>query len=253
MGLKCSVLGHRFEEPGLVDECEQRGNEVINIKRKVMVCTICGEQRILAERKEITNNTCRDDVDSTDDGDGSVTVESDAFVDPDADVSEGDEAAAVSGLAGVDVVDDDTTDARETEPDTPHTDDAVILSDVESGSAQERLEWPDESSWHPAAEEDRPGTVQPSDTIDAVADDGEILASSPESSGGELSVPATGGRADSSVIMDDALSCSSCGFSVLASDSPFRPGDSCPRCHEAYLAETGTASDGVPPGGRSAE
>lgn len=224
MGLKCSVFGHRFEEPGLVNEREQRGEEVINIKRKVMVCTICGDQRVLAERKEITNNTSREvsDVGTADDEDGSVTVETDDSV--------GSEAEE-SGLAGVDVVNGETT-ATESEPATPHTDDGVILAETSYPSTKDAKE-------------------STSETIDAAADDGEIIASSPESSA-STETRASPDRANSSEIMDEVLSCSSCGFSVLASDSPFRSGDSCPRCHEAYLSETDTNKKSVT-GGQSAE
>jgi predicted RNA-binding Zn-ribbon protein involved in translation (DUF1610 family) len=63
MGFKCSVLGHRFEEPGLVHEREPRGDDVITIRRKVMVCTLCGEQQVLAENKEITKGKQEDDED----------------------------------------------------------------------------------------------------------------------------------------------------------------------------------------------
>jgi hypothetical protein len=67
MGLRCSIRGHRFEEPGLVHEREPRGDEVITIQRKVMVCTLCGEQRVLAEKKEITKREHTDELDDSND------------------------------------------------------------------------------------------------------------------------------------------------------------------------------------------
>lgn len=259
MGFKCSVLGHQFAEPGLVNEREERGDEVIDIKRKVIVCSICGEQRVLAERKEITKQTDTDGehdvVDETEDD--SVSVETD---DSDREESgvpvESGESGKASGFAGVDVLDSDTDETIEATAESQQpADDSMILSDVDS-EPEPGSEWMTrsntgaEDSWHPATEEnDRPEEAA-SGPITAATDDGEILTSTAtEKTGNETASGAsdrvawtepltTDSTQTPSDIMEEMLSCSTCEFSVIAADSPFRSGDICPRCHDSYLTET---------------
>lgn len=259
MGFKCSVLGHQFAEPGLVNEREERGDEVIDIKRKVIVCSICGEQRVLAERKEITKQTDTDgehDVaDETEDD--SISMETDDSVREESGVPvEADGTGEPSGFAGVDILDSDTDEtvgvtAESQQP----TDDSMVLSDVDSEPqpGSERTTGSNtgaEDPWHPATEEnDRPEEAA-SEPITAATDDGEILTSTAtEKTGSETDSGAsdgvawnepltTDGTQTPSDIMEEMLSCSTCEFSVMAADSPFRSGDICPRCHDAYLTET---------------
>lgn len=257
MGFKCSVLGHQFAEPGLVNEREERGDEVINIKRKVIVCSVCGEQRVLAERKEITKQTDTDsEHDVTEETDESVSVEVDESVREESVPVEADGTEESSGFAGVDVLDSDTdetggTTAEKQQP----VDDSMILSDV-NGEPQPGSEWTTgpntdaEDSWHPATEETNGLEETASEPITAATDDGEILTStatettenetaSRASDGVAWNEPlTTDGTQTPSNIMGEMLSCSTCDFSVMATDSPFRSGDICPRCHDAYLTET---------------
>lgn len=240
MGLKCSVLGHRFEEPGLVHEREQSGDEVIIIKRKVRVCTLCGEQRVLAESKEITKQANSDtdsgEDDATDDRNGSVSA-----------VTHDSPESESTGFAGVDTVYDDTTmddDGESTVTDLRRTDDdGVILTEDDTDTGREYGEWPTEScesesemdsSWDPDVV-DTPS--QPSDTetqsadttaTDDETDDGKIIETTDES------IDET---TDARSVEKKTLSCHTCDFSVIAADSPFRSGDICPGCHESYLTD----------------
>lgn len=259
MGFKCSVLGHRFEEPGLVNEREERGDEVIDVKRKVMVCSICGEQRVLAERKEITKQTCsggRSDV-GDEPQDDAVSGDTDDSVEEGDDVSPATDrtGSGASGFAGVDVVDSETTES------TPggqyEEDDSTVPSEANSHPYQQESEWTArsnpafENAWHPATGENDAKQEEgaTSETITAATDDGEIIASTATSEPDEAATEtasgvtwneplATDSPQDQSDVPDEMLTCSTCEFSVIAADSPFRSGDICPRCHDTYLAET---------------
>lgn len=271
MGFKCSVLGHRFEEPGLVNEREERGDEVIDVKRKVMVCSICGEQRVLAERKEITKETGSGGDEPHADavsGDTGDSVEEGGDVSPATDRT-GSEA---SGFAGVDVVD---SEATESTPEGQYEEDnSMVPSEANSHHYQEESEWTARSNpafenlWHPATGENdaKREEEDASESITAATDDGEILASTATSEPDEAAAEtasgvtwneplATDSPQDRSNVPDEMLTCPTCEFSVIAADSPFRSGDICPRCHDAYLSETDRErpSDGVSRGHQSTE
>jgi predicted Zn-ribbon and HTH transcriptional regulator len=326
MGFKCSVLGHRFEEPGIVHEREPRGDEVITIRRKVMVCTLCGEQRVLAENKEITKDTgvkddnktdiddttddsTRDDTDNNsshekDDSDSNNTHkmgnsdsdnsyeenDSEDTIDKkggmrvneindemgersDIDTSErrGDGASVIdapeeSGGGGIDVVHEQGIAVNSTESSVDaREDDGIVLSDNEGGRGYG--EWPDDSKgtadnskgtgtdnrWEPDAlrgpsafestEIGKNGHTGPS-TVDAETDTGEILTDdeSDEETGTETETETeteAKGRAERKTgeRTIDEFCCPSCGFTVDAPDSPFRSGDSCPKCRNEYLID----------------
>lgn len=276
MGFKCSFIGHRFEEPGLVNEREERGDEVINIKRRVMVCSICGERRVLAERKEITKRThdettetvheesedggpVSEETDDSDRDEAGVSPEIDDEDSPEVDGRDSeeinDEDSGESGFAGVDVVDSDSEETAGSTPGDQHKDDSMIQSerdttpqhDWSTGSSGDLTD-----SWHPATEEHQSqGEGQTaSESITAATDDGEILASAAtgESAGTTQDDPSStpdrttqddehtaGTQQHSSEFEEKTLSCPTCEFSVIAANSPFRSGDICPQCHDAYL------------------
>lgn len=255
MGFKCSFIGHRFEEPGLVNEREERGDEVINIKRRVMVCSICGERRVLAERKEITKRThdettetVHEESEEGTEEDGSVSEETDdsdrdeAGVSPEidggnsAEVDGGD--SGESGFAGVDVVDSDSDETAGSTPGSQHKDDGMILSERDTTPQRD---WSTGSSghlkdsWHPATEEhqSRGEGQTASESITAATDDGEILASAStgESTGTTQGDPSStpdrttqddehtaGTQQNSSEFEDKTLSCPTCEFSVIAAN-----------------------------------
>jgi hypothetical protein len=297
MGLKCSVLGHRFDEPGLVHEREPRGDEVITIRRKVVVCTICGEQRVLAENKEITkdideddntndiNDATVDDGDSThesdnrenstdetdntidenigdtmseiDDEGGVRTNEINDEMDASNDISTGEQredgasivdgtASEESGIRGIDVIHEQGVDTTESSGDA-RQDDGIVLTDDEGG--REYGEWPDDSDETGADDQWEPDALRgssvfgPSDTeknsdtgyspIDTETDTGEIITDEESNGKTTTETPET----DEHTV--ESFCCPSCGFTVTAPDSPFRSGDSCPRCRKEYLIGEG--------------
>lgn len=54
MGLRCSVLGHRYGERERVEERDERGDEAVDIVREVKTCERCGDELIVSESKEVT-------------------------------------------------------------------------------------------------------------------------------------------------------------------------------------------------------
>ena len=127
MGFKCSVLGHRFEEPGLVHEREPRGDDVITIRRKVMVCTLCGEQRVLAENKEITKGNRKDGEDDKTSG-IDETIDDNTDTDGAIDDSTRDIDDTTGNIHEIDDIDTDEIDER----DNAETDETDERSRVEA-------------------------------------------------------------------------------------------------------------------------
>lgn len=270
MGLKCSVLGHQFEEPGLVHEREQRGDEIIIVKRKVRICAHCGKQRVLAESKEITKRTDDDRDDTTVDRNDSIsaatnddsvstTTDSIAIDETNEPGNESSDSQVTSeseprstGFAGVDVVHDATesTDKNETTMiDIQQTDDdGVILTDDDSDAEREYGEWPTESnetgtdgSWdsdvvdtpHRSSDTENKSVDT---TISPKQDDVEII----ETTDTMIDEPANDAMDETTNRTpngEKTIECEICDFSVIASDSPFRSGDICPGCHESYLTD----------------
>ncbi|MFB6161944.1 MAG: hypothetical protein ABEJ86_00675, partial [Halococcoides sp.] len=54
MGLKCSLLGHAFDETTTEEDRTESGNEVVHVERTIETCSRCGETRVVSENKEVT-------------------------------------------------------------------------------------------------------------------------------------------------------------------------------------------------------
>lgn len=134
MTIRCSLLGHRFEEATVEREREEQGDEVLTVSREVETCSRCGAERVVSENTEIT--TVEPGPDETADdagGFGAVVDRSDA----------GDGAATVGG-------DGEPLDP----PDDPAEEDAEILTDEDDGERGPG-EWPEEPT---ATVEESPDT-----------------------------------------------------------------------------------------------
>lgn len=229
MGLKCSLLGHSFDETDVEREREERGSEVVTVVTEVERCSRCGEVRVLSENKEVTT-----------------------IVDPD-DVGLGDEASGSNAASGVAAGDDATgggfesgSDLDEFEsPDSPDEEDAEILKD-DRPSDRRPGQWPDdEGDWDPGqlTRPDDPGETatdpeEPApahdesnpahdaggeEFIDAEADPANADAGEEPATTGDRSVP------------DGSFACPECGFTTGAANTPLRAGDACPECQRGYL------------------
>lgn len=69
MGLWCSLLGHRFEEPTVEQDRQENGDEIVTVTREVERCARCGTRRIVAENTEVTAvESAPDQADGTEGG-----------------------------------------------------------------------------------------------------------------------------------------------------------------------------------------
>ncbi|MBX0302122.1 DUF7093 family protein [Haloarcula salinisoli] len=142
MGLKCSVIGHKYGEAEVEREREEQGSEVVITIQERETCKRCGKTRIVSENKEVTAIETPSDIagDMIDDAEpeGDETADADdASVEDDssADTTAEDETTpaadeqqpAVSGES--DAPEDSTVDAVD-----PDADDAEILDDGDDES-----------------------------------------------------------------------------------------------------------------------
>ena len=198
MGLTCSLLGHRFGDPVVEQDREERESEAVTVTREVVVCERCGERRVRSESTEVAA--------VADAGTAPEPAESDEPV--------ADDEAVAEAVAAAEVEDD-----PDPEPDLPEeepTDEGAEILTEESGG-REFGEWPEAPERTPEPEE--PATAE--DTGEAEdSDDSEEFEEAASAAEGPT-----------------RLACPECGFAVGAAGSPLRAGDACPDCGEAYLAE----------------
>lgn len=75
MGLKCSVLGHKYGDATVERDREEQGSEVVITIREIETCSRCEEERVVSENKEVTTLATPDeptDAEPTDDDDMTV-------------------------------------------------------------------------------------------------------------------------------------------------------------------------------------
>lgn len=261
MGLRCSLLGHDYDEPDVEREREERGSEVVITVRDVKKCSRCGSTSIVSENKEVT---------SIETSDGEDVKETDAST------AVADESAEI----GFD------TD----EPVDPEDDDGVILEDdgESEHDGRQRGQWPDAEDEQSDETQDEPthewpnvddaddgydaepsygestdvefgGGLAPersnTDTTAAENEDVEFIESAGDDPqfevGSSSAEPSEGGESDTGFTRTDTVSqsstqtndvetefvCPECGYVSTTFGSSLRAGDICPECRSGYLAE----------------
>ena len=176
MSLKCSILGHRFDETAVERDRQEDGSEVVITITELETCTRCGETRVVSENKEVRTLETPEDAGSEVAGGDAAGAKTATGTDTtDESLGEAESADAVADEAGVedptdpaaddgeilgaggddgDASDDggvaDDAGAGKGEPDEDEdedeevTDDAVII-DGDTGTERDPGEWPDDA------------------------------------------------------------------------------------------------------------
>jgi ssDNA-binding Zn-finger/Zn-ribbon topoisomerase 1 len=250
MGLKCSVIGHKYGEASVEREREEQGSEVVITIQERETCERCGKERVVSENKEVTSIETPSDIagemvedeesESTDEaGEEAVeTDESDEEVSPAADTDEGvesvdpdaDDAEILDAESETPVGDSELDDPSTVEPvtdtedvveDDPEEDDGVII-DAEDGEQpdddREPGEWPEEPN--SGGDDWSPETIGKEEDTEEESPDVEPLG------GSAVTVP------------EGQFTCPECDFSTDVESSSLRAGDFCPECHKGALVTT---------------
>jgi hypothetical protein len=241
MGLTCSLLGHRFGDPVVEQDREDRGQEAVTVTREVVVCERCGERRIRSESTEVAAVTDHPDADAGTDADTDAGT---APAGEPATRADGD-AATAEGTGSTAEPEAEAEPEPEADPDLaapegePEDEGAEILTDDSDADAGERGfgEWPEAPESTPDPTEPEPASPSGSEGPAGDGADGDT--------GGAPGEDAAETDADAEAFEEAAgaddgptrLVCPDCGFSVGATGSPLRAGDACPDCSSAYLAE----------------
>ena len=174
MSLKCSILGHRFDETAVERDRQEDGSEVVITITELETCTRCGETRVVSENKEVRTLETPEDAGSEVAGGDAAGAKTATGTDTTDEPSRGAESAdAVADEAGVEDPTDPAADDGEIlgaggddgdasddggvaddagagggEPDENEdeevTDDAVII-DGDTGTERDPGEWPDDA------------------------------------------------------------------------------------------------------------
>ena len=116
MSLKCSILGHRFDETAVERDRQEDGSEVVITITELETCTRCGETRVVSENKEVRTLETPEDAGSEVAGGDAARAKTATGTDTtDEPLGEAESADAVADEAGV----EDPTD--------PAADDGEIL------------------------------------------------------------------------------------------------------------------------------
>ncbi|WP_312910018.1 DUF7093 family protein [Natronosalvus caseinilyticus] len=196
MALRCSLLGHDFDETEVDREREERGSEVVVTVTEYQRCQRCGEKNVTSENTEVTAlgpdaaarspdesasdqppspgiddaaNGGLEDGDSTEEtatsaGDPSDTAEAEA----EAEIEAGDTDETTGG----DEDEDDDLELPTDENGDPITDDAEILTEPDPGDGdREHGEWPESDDVGPPVGSEAEPTAWPEDDADADGND----------------------------------------------------------------------------------
>lgn len=239
MSIKCSLLGHRFDERDVERDREENGSEVVVTITELESCSRCGEQRVVSENTEVTTAATPDADESGETGgpDGSVSRSGadsetgrdvgdvadagDDAAEYDSDVNDAEILEAITDEQGAEAsTDEAVTDAggvTDSTADEDAEDDAVIIDgdtgdDTHTDTSDDTgdvsaSDWPEETK---------------RDWDDDDADAGPTLS---ESASPTVTVP------------EGLFKCSECGFSTEVASSSLRAGDFCPECHRGALLQ----------------
>ena len=254
MSLKCSVLGHAFDDGTVEREREEQGSEVVSTIRETETCTRCGAERVVSENTEVTtletpSDIVGDDLSGADPGDGEAPEAGTGEAGPGSPDPTG-QGAAVGGSGGdtaegSGVASTPPAEASATGPDTapspatpgtdvaadpdPEADDAVILGEEEETEERAPGEWPEERST--GGEEHTAATGAVAEWPEEDDEDGDDWA--PET---DSETPVEVEPTSTAVtVPEGSFHCPACDFSTPVEGSSLRAGDFCPECHHGSL------------------
>ena len=272
MGLKCSVLGHKYGEATVEREREEQGSEVVITIQERETCARCGNTRIVSENKEVTSietpDAAVDEQASTIASNGDEH-ESEAVADGRTAERDGDPRSSPGPARdAVTPVFEDSDEAvgEDIDPVDPETDDAEIMEPNEEGvvSGDAELDEPSTAVDVPDAEpnvahgeESNPETDDGL-IIDDDREDGDtgrapgewpeepaseqddwkpetVLGDDGDDGGDEPDVEPLQGSAVT--VPEGTFVCEECGFTTDVDASSLRAGDFCPECHKGALVQ----------------
>jgi ribosomal protein S27AE len=273
MSLKCSLLGHRFDETSVERDRQEDGSEVVTTITELETCSRCGETRIVSENKEVTTMETPDVDAGTDAGVGTETTRGsgagdvgreDVGREDDAEIlDDGTDAGTEAGHASVPDAEGGSgpgSGAATSGVSAPHEEDAVIIDgdgDDEGTAAddgQREVGRSDsgatggETGVESRAEPGTDRTVPESESgaggwPEEPEQDGDREAPGewPEEARREPSEQSDVAFEESAsptvTVPEGMFKCSECGFTTEVESSSLRAGDFCPECHRGTLAQ----------------
>jgi hypothetical protein len=254
MGLKCSVLGHKYGDATVERDREEQGSEVVITIREIETCRRCGEERTVSENKEVTTLATPDepaDAESTDDVDEEPSIDAagdDVGSDEDNDAAleeDGVEAPAIDDVTPSDGTEGAEILEAESDPDEPAADDELADPSIEGpplGGDPVDEEPAEEDAVIIDEDEDEPDDVEgrqpgewPEEPDDGEGED-DWTPSDALDEEKPITAPDAGTENNSAVtIPDGQFRCPECGYTTLVEDSSLRAGDFCPECRKGSL------------------
>ena len=268
MGLKCSVIGHKYGEASVEREREEQGSEVVITIQERETCERCGKTRIVSENKEVTaietpSDIAGDMIDDESEDDAAEVAETQTEQRDEGDPEEPVESDDELGVASADAV----------EAVDPDADDAEILDDGADEPAGGDSELDDPSTVESVTETEEPVAEAEAveDATDPETDDGVIIDGDGSEQAGDADrepgawpeEPDSGGDdwKPETVLSDDdpeeeaveespdveplggtavtkptgQFLCPECDFTTDVASSSLRAGDFCPECHKGAL------------------
>jgi ssDNA-binding Zn-finger/Zn-ribbon topoisomerase 1 len=270
MGLKCSVIGHKYGEASVEREREEQGSEVVITVQERETCDRCGKTRIVSENKEVTSIETPSDiagemVDTDEEEEEAVSEPEASAADDEIEEAESDTEeteVAESGpeeteATAVEAVDPDTDDAEILDDDTDHEggdseldDPSTVESVTDTGDpadapeVEETESEEDDAVIIDAETDEETSDREPGQWPEEPADNGDDWK--PETVMGEQTDEKEEDEDDDSsgleplgtsavTVPDGQFRCPECDFSTDVASSSLRAGDFCPECHKGAL------------------
>jgi DNA-directed RNA polymerase subunit RPC12/RpoP len=267
MSLKCSLLGHRFDETSVERDRQEDGSEVVTTITELETCSRCGETRIVSENKEVTTMETSDvdagtdasvgtgsargsgagdagrgdDAEILDDGTAAATEARRASV-PDAESGSGpgpgaagpgapepheEDAVIIDGDGGEGTVADDGQPEVGSSDSSATGGETGVESRAETGTAGTVPESESGASEWPEEHEEEGDSEVPGEWPE------ETRRETPEQSGVTFEQSAS----PTVTVPEGMFKCSECGFTTEVESSSLRAGDFCPECHRGTLVQ----------------
>lgn len=265
MGLKCSVLGHKYGDETVERDREEQGSEVVITIREIETCERCDAERVVSENKEVTSIATPDDPETgADDAAGAGTDEADAESASGDDAATSEDAAVEAddaGPAGAGTAADDpgvdATEGAGTSADAPEPDEGAEILDAESEDpVDDELADPSVEEAEAAADADDPPVetdaviMGEDDEAESDPRDGRAPGEWPEEPDDDegdwapevgedahsITAPDAGTEANGAVTVPEGeFACPECGYTTPVEASSLRAGDFCPECRKGAL------------------
>lgn len=242
MGLRCSVLGHRYGDRERVEERDERGDEIVVAIREVKTCERCGDELVVTESKEVRavdgpaepTPSQREPFEP----ETELPTAKDAEVEPDPTPDPTPEPEP--GDDGI-ILPDESADREQGDwPADPIEEETESGNEAGATTDEEIEEWPERDDTEDEGFDAMTGEVDEeiaAEVIEAVANTEPAREGENTEAGFYRAAPMQDPADPSETDVHTKYYCPRCDWEAASLTTSVRRGDICPDCQGGYVAE----------------